>query len=71
MYVNQMDVMVRKEQNKDLLREAERERLIGAVRGPSGAGARLLHKVAAWVRAPRVRADSFPALPSLTQATGN
>jgi len=70
MFMSQQDFMVRKEQNKDLLREAERERLVGAVKGPSDTGTRLLHKVVEWFSAPRVGADTFPAPPVPTLAPG-
>ena len=70
MVVSHMDLVVRKERNKDLLREAERERLAGAARSSAGAGAGLLRKVAAWFSAPRVSADPFPSPPTLTPATG-
>jgi hypothetical protein len=66
MYVNQMDLMVRKKRNKDLLRETEHERLAGAVRGSVSAGTGLLDVVAAWVRTSRVSADSSLYLPTLT-----
>ena len=70
MYVNQMDLMVRKERNTDLMREAEHERVIGAARGSASAGTGLLNQVTAWIRAARVSADASPYLPTLTPATG-
>ena len=68
MYPNQMDLIVRKEQCKDLLHEAEQERLIGASKGPSGAGAGLWQKVVNWFSTSRVGADPFPASPTPTPA---
>jgi hypothetical protein len=68
MFVTQKDVIVRKEQYRDLLREAERERLVAAVKGPSSTGTGLLHKVIEWFSAPRVGADAFPAPPTPSPA---
>jgi hypothetical protein len=68
MFMSQRDFMVRKEQYKDLLREAERERLVSAVRGPSGTSTGLLHKVVEWFSAPRGDADPFPAPPTPSPA---
>jgi hypothetical protein len=65
MFVNQKDWKVRKEQNKDLLREAERERLAAATSRSAAAGVGLLGKLAEWFRAPRVRARPLLAHPTL------
>ena len=70
MFPNQMDLMVRKERNKDLMREAEHERLVGTAGGTVSGGTGLLSKVAAWIRSARVSTDPFLAPPTLTAATG-
>jgi hypothetical protein len=51
MNVTEMDLIVRKERNNDLLRQAERERLVNQAKPAAGAGARLLAKVAGWFAA--------------------
>jgi hypothetical protein len=49
MYVCRRDLMVRKEQARDLLREAERERQIGTLRVRPNAGVSLWTKVVGWL----------------------
>jgi hypothetical protein len=70
MFSDRMDLMARKEQCKDLLREAERERLADRARVSVSAVAGLVNKIAGWIRAARGSADSSPYLPTLTPATG-
>ena len=49
MFVSQVDVLVRQEQYKDLLREAEHERLIRAARPRPTSSGRLYRKAANWL----------------------
>jgi hypothetical protein len=70
MYVSQRDLNVRREQCKDLLREAEQERLAGAIKGPVWIGTGLLRKVVDWFSAPRADVDLAPPPPTLTPAPG-
>ena len=68
MFVSQVDVLVRQEQYKDLLREAAHERLIRTVKPrPTGSG-RLYRKAANWFGTKMVswgcnllRSDTAPA----------
>jgi hypothetical protein len=53
MYVSGRDVLVRQEQFRDLHRQAEQERLIGAPGTRFGAAGQLGAKIAAWLRARR------------------
>jgi len=70
MYVSQKEIVVRSEQYRDLLREAERERLISAVKTPAGAGTGLLGKVVGWFGAPQVKAEPVSPPPSPAPAPG-
>jgi hypothetical protein len=54
-HVYHQDIVMRREQYQDLLREAERERLIRAARSGPAAGARLYCRAAYWIGTQLVR----------------
>jgi hypothetical protein len=49
MFISELDVVMRREQYKDLLREAEIERLIRVARLRPAASGRLYRKVSNWL----------------------
>jgi hypothetical protein len=70
MYVSQKDFLVRQEQIQDLMRQAERERLVGGIKAPSGTSKGLLQTIADWLGAPRADATPEPGATALTPAHG-
>jgi len=68
MYITDLDFLVTKERYKDMLREAEQERLIRAAGIRPGIAGRLYHVAADWLSTQIIRLGCALARPSTAPA---